>query len=53
MHGLTGFDHLDDATRARALGARYGAQVLILERSRALDLPVLFENAGFRIYDLR
>jgi len=53
LHGLTGFDHLDDAMRARALGSRYGAQVLILERSRALDLPVLFENAGFRIYDLR
>jgi hypothetical protein len=53
MDGLGGFGTLDDATRARALGARYGAHVLILERSRALDLPVLFENTGFRIYDLR
>jgi hypothetical protein len=53
MHGLAGFDQLDDARRARELGARYGAQVLILERARTLDLPVLFENAGFRIYDLR
>jgi hypothetical protein len=52
MHGLAGFETMD-APRARALGARYGAHVLILERSRALDLPILFENAGFRIYDLR
>jgi hypothetical protein len=52
MHGLGGFETMD-APGARALGARYGAHVLILERSRALDLPILFENAGFRIYDLR
>ncbi len=42
-----------DAAGARALGARFGAHVLVLDRTREIDLPVLFENAGFRIYDLR
>ena len=49
---LQGFETID-ADRARALGVRYGAHVLLLDRNRTLELPVLFENAGFRVYDLR
>ena len=49
---LNGFDTLDTG-RARRLGQRYGARILVLARTQTIDLPVLFENPGFRVYDLR
>jgi hypothetical protein len=41
-----------DAPRARALGARYDLDYLVTE-SRNLDLPNVYSNARFVIYDLR
>jgi hypothetical protein len=49
---LADFDRLD-ATRARALAARYRLDVLVEPTTRALDLPVLYHNADFVVYDLR
>lgn len=37
----------------RRIGSRYGAQILVLERPRDLNLPRLYENDRFVIYDLR
>jgi hypothetical protein len=37
----------------RALDARYGLDVVIVERGHRLDLPELYRNARFVIYDLR
>jgi hypothetical protein len=49
---LADFDRLD-ATRARALAARYHLDVLVEPTARPLDLPVLYHNADFVVYDLR
>lgn len=52
MEALAGFaDFSPD--QIRAVGARFQADVVILERTRRLDLPVLFENSRFVVYDLR
>jgi hypothetical protein len=49
------FEHFDALSAAdfRALGARFDVSVLVVEQARRLDLPELYRNAGFAIYDLR
>ncbi|HKW02810.1 MAG TPA: hypothetical protein VJN96_23505 [Vicinamibacterales bacterium] len=49
---LANFDDLD-AAGFRALAARFGIDVLVDRRTRALALPVLHQNADFVVYDLR
>ncbi len=49
---LADFDRID-ASRARALAVRYHLDVLVDRRGLALDLPVLYQNADFAVYDLR
>jgi hypothetical protein len=39
--------------QVRNVGQRYGADVVVVERPRMLDLPRLYENGRFRVYDLR
>jgi hypothetical protein len=52
MQSLSNFSDLstDDA---RALGRRYSATVLVAERSQRFNLPQLYSNNGFAVYDLR
>jgi hypothetical protein len=47
--------HFGEMTAAemRALDPKYHIDAVIVERPRALDLPVLYRNADFTIYDLR
>jgi hypothetical protein len=49
---LSSFDQLttDDI---RTLDDRYGLDVVVVEASRRLDLPVIYSNAGFVVHDLR
>lgn len=47
---LADFDTLTPA-RARALGARYGLDYLVAQRS--LDLPLAFQSGALRVYRLR
>jgi hypothetical protein len=49
---LAEFERLD-ATRARALADRYGRGVLITGAGHAIDLPRLYANASYQIFDLR
>jgi len=42
-----------DAAALRALAARAHLDVLVDQRTRPLDLPVLYRNADFVVYDLR
>jgi hypothetical protein len=49
---LTDFDLLT-VTRAWALDATYDLDALVVERDHHLDLPVLYRNDQFVIYDLR
>ena len=49
---LADFDGLD-AAGFRALASRFGLDVLVDRRTRALALPVLHQNADFAVYDLR
>jgi hypothetical protein len=49
---LASFDDLD-AAGLRELAARFGLDVLVDRRARALALPVLHQNADFVVYDLR
>jgi hypothetical protein len=42
-----------DAARARALGAKFGASVVVAETARPIDLPLLHRNATFSVYDIR
>lgn len=52
VQALEGFgDFSTDAMRQA--GARFQADVVIVERPQALGLPLLRENARFRVYDLR
>jgi hypothetical protein len=39
--------------RVRTLDAAYDLDVVIVEAGHTLDLPVLYRNAGFAIYDVR
>ncbi len=49
---LADFETLDTAG-VRALASRYHLDVLVDHKTRRLDLPVLYENAEFAVYDLR
>src|SRR5690606_27967909 len=49
---LAGFDALTTAA-ARRLAAEYDLDVFVDHRSRSFDLPVLYENDEFVVYDLR
>lgn len=49
---LSDFDLLT-VTRAMALDAAYDLDALVVERDHLLDLPVLYRNDEFVIYDLR
>ena len=49
---LAHFGELSTA-EIRALSDRYGLQVVIVESSRRLDLPELYRNDQFVVYDLR
>lgn len=51
MTHLTGFE---DFSREQllAVGVRYQADVVVLERDRPIDLPVLYRNARFAVYAL-
>jgi hypothetical protein len=52
MLALSGFEDFSQ-DQIRAAGARFQADVVIVERTRRLDLPVLYENRRFAVYDLR
>jgi hypothetical protein len=49
LSGFAGFS----TPQLRDVGARFQADVVVVERTRLLDLPALYENARFRVYDLR
>jgi hypothetical protein len=49
---LADFDRLTTAG-ARALDARYDVDALVVEHPASVELPVLYRNARFVIYDLR
>jgi hypothetical protein len=46
------FDRLT-RDEARGLARRYAIDVLVVETPHSIDLPVLFRNGGFTVYDLR
>jgi hypothetical protein len=52
LAALREFDRLGDA-ELRALGARYGLDVAIVDASRRLSLPELHRNEQFVVYRLR
>jgi hypothetical protein len=52
LSAVSDFDRLTPAS-ARSLRARYGLDVVIVDAARPLDLPVLYRNPEFVIYDLR
>jgi hypothetical protein len=49
---LASFDRFSTADM-RTLASRYNLDVLVVDNQRAFDLPVLFRNSGFTVYDLR
>lgn len=49
---LVDFDTID-AARARALADRYGRGVLVARAGHAIDLPLLYRNASYQVFDLR
>ena len=52
LERLRDFDTMT-AEGFRAIRTSFGVDVLVLERTRSLALPVLFENGRFSVYDLR
>lgn len=42
-----------DTAEVRRVGRDFAADVAVMPRSQPLDLPVLYSNAGFVVYDLR
>lgn len=52
MEQLAHFGELSTA-EMRALGGRYGVAVVIVESERRLELPELYRNSQFVVYDLR
>lgn len=49
---LTGFDRITTAD-VRALDAKFALDVFVTDLDRPFDLPVLYRNRRFAIYDLR
>jgi hypothetical protein len=52
LGALSNFETLS-TDEARRLATRYGLDVAVLERSQHLDLPELYHNARFVVYQLR
>jgi hypothetical protein len=52
LAAVSSYDTLD-AQRARSIGQRYDARVVITEASHPLELPLLHRNSTFAVYDLR
>ena len=52
VQALDNFPNFSNADMREA-GTRFQADVVIVERPRELDLPLLRQNARFRVYDLR
>lgn len=52
VEALAGFADFS-TDQVRDIGARYEATVVVIERPKRLELPVLHENARFTVYDLR
>jgi hypothetical protein len=52
LNALSQFDTMT-AGDFKAVAARYGATVLVVDRARVVDLPRLYANADFAVYDLR
>jgi hypothetical protein len=52
LDALRNFDQMTTAD-VRALAARYGLDVFVVESERPFDLPVLHRNEAFVVYDLR
>ena len=51
-HALYGFDQLPD-NQLQELAVRYEADVILVENTRRLSLPVRYTNARFTIYQAR
>jgi hypothetical protein len=49
---LSAFDHFTTADARRA-AVRFSADVLVAANTQTFDLPVLYRNEGFTVYDLR
>jgi len=47
-----GYEQLDEQALAR-LSTKYGAHYVVVERPKALRLPLAYENDAFRVYRLR
>jgi hypothetical protein len=52
MSALSGFEQFT-AEQVRSLDARYDLDVAVVDARQPLDLPVLYRNSGFVVYDLR
>lgn len=52
LEAVAAFDSIDTAA-ARALGGKFDLNVLVVERGKTLDLPVLYSNDQFVVYDLK
>lgn len=52
LTALAGFTALSSG-QLRTLGTRYDVDVVVLESRRPVDLPVLYRNSQFVVYDLR
>jgi hypothetical protein len=51
-HFTTEYDQMSMA-RLRLLDEKYALDVVVVTAGRALELPLLYRNAAFAIYDLR
>ena len=49
---LDGFEDMP-ADQIRSIGARFDADVLVMDKARRFDFPVLYENGRFVVYALR
>jgi hypothetical protein len=49
---LSGFDHFT-TEEVRRVAARFSADVVVAAHDQAFDLPVLYRNEGFTVYDAR
>ena len=48
---VTGYNALSTETIA-AVSRKYNAQYVVTEKPKTLDLPVLYENKGFMLYEV-
>ena len=52
VHFTSEYDQMSTA-RLRMLDEKYGLDVAVVTAGSALDLPLLYRNAGFAVYDVR